>query len=112
MHMVAVFKALGDPVRLRLFALLLKQKDLCLSSDSSTADAPKYSFPTWAYDRHAGLVFARRKGKWMYYHLAEQAPDLLVELVLNWLRLQQLHYSDLNQARLWQLLSAFWSRCR
>lgn len=64
------FKALGDPTRLRLFALLGQSKELCVCHLVDTLKLPQSTISRHlSVLRHAGLVETRREGKWMYYHL-------------------------------------------
>ncbi|MDQ6968745.1 MAG: metalloregulator ArsR/SmtB family transcription factor [Mariprofundaceae bacterium] len=74
----ASFKALGDPVRLRLFALLGHSKELCVCHLVDALQLPQSTVSRHlSILRHAGLLETRREGKWMYYHLC---GDLSTEL--------------------------------
>lgn len=67
-----LFKALGDPTRLRI-AALLSHGELCVCHLEEALALPQ---PTasrhLAVLKSAGVVHARREGSWMYYRLAEQ----------------------------------------
>lgn len=68
--LVPSFKALGDPTRLRLFALLGQSKELCVCHLVDTLKLPQSTISRHlSVLRHAGLVETRREGKWVYYHL-------------------------------------------
>lgn len=63
------FRALADPTRLRLIHLMSEQEIcVCYFIEVIGAPQPKISRHL-AYLRRAGLVAARREGKWMHYRL-------------------------------------------
>ena len=69
-----LFQALADRTRLRLLRMMAKQEVcVCYFVQVIQAPQPKISRHL-AYLRRAGLVAARREGKWMHYRLA-QPPD-------------------------------------
>jgi ArsR family transcriptional regulator len=64
-----MFKALGDPVRLRLMSLIAAaQPEVCVCDLTSAFDV---SGPTISHHlrvlREAGLVDCERRGTWVYY---------------------------------------------
>lgn len=64
-----LFRALADPTRLRLINLMSEQEIcVCYFTEVIAAPQPKISRHL-AYLRRAGLVAARRQGKWMHYRL-------------------------------------------
>ena len=71
------FKALGDPVRLRLLSLIASHPDgeVCVCDLANDFDL---SSPTISYHlkalRAAGLIVADRRGTWVYY---TPVPELL-----------------------------------
>ena len=79
------FKALADPTRLRLIHLLGDQ-ELCVCScvELLNTSQPKISRHL-AYLKRAGLVAARRDGKWTHYRLIEP-PDPQVARIFHELR--------------------------
>ena len=71
---VAMFKALGDPVRLRIISLLTEYDELCVCHLIDALEIPQRTISRHlSVLRHAELVHARRDGKWMYYCLSPQA---------------------------------------
>src|SRR5271168_1711452 len=65
-----LFRALADPTRLRLINLMAEQEIcVCYFTEVIAAPQPKISRHL-AYLRKAGIVAARREGKWMHYRLA------------------------------------------
>jgi len=65
-----LFRALADPTRLRLLNLMAGQEVcVCYFTEVIGAPQPKISRHL-AYLRKAGIVAARREGKWMHYKLA------------------------------------------
>lgn len=64
-----LFRALADPTRLRLLNLMSEQEIcVCYFTEVIGAPQPKISRHL-AYLRRAGIVAARRDGKWMHYRL-------------------------------------------
>src|SRR5271165_7423487 len=64
-----LFRALGDPTRLRILNLMADQEVcVCYFTEVIGAPQPKISRHL-AYLRKAGIVAARREGKWMHYRL-------------------------------------------
>jgi ArsR family transcriptional regulator len=82
------FAALADRTRLRLINLMaLDEICVCFFVEVLGTNQPKISRHL-AYLRRAGLVEARRDGKWMHYRLAEPADDRAARVfreVLAWL---------------------------
>lgn len=67
------FKALADRTRLRVIHLLGPDEVcVCAVVEALQTSQPKISRHL-AYLRRAGLVSARREGKWMHYRLVEPA---------------------------------------
>src|SRR6202167_2081168 len=70
-----LFRALADPTRLRLINLVARQEIcVCYFVEVLGAPQPKISRHL-AYLRQAGMVSARREGKWMHYRLAIPADS-------------------------------------
>jgi ArsR family transcriptional regulator len=74
------FKALGDPVRLRLLSLIAARAGeevcVCELTDAFTVSGPTISHHLKVL-REAGLVDAQRRGTWVYYRAI---PAKLAEL--------------------------------
>jgi ArsR family transcriptional regulator len=68
-----LFRALADRTRLRLLNLIHDQEIcVCYLVEIAGDSQPKISRHL-AYLRRAGLIAARRDGKWMHYRLTEPA---------------------------------------
>jgi ArsR family transcriptional regulator len=66
-----MFKALADETRLRILALLLAEKELCVCDLIAALKLPQSTVSRHlAYLRKSGLVNDRRCGLWMYYSIA------------------------------------------
>lgn len=93
-----LFRALGDPTRLRLLNLIAAQETcVCYFTEVIGAPQPKISRHL-AYLRKAGMVAARREGKWMHYRLSLPSNPhaaAIVETVLDALR----HDKELQRDR-------------
>lgn len=82
LQIAGIFKALGEPVRLRLFALLAMGREQCVCHLTEALDLPQSTVSRHlSVLRHAGLVSVRRDGKWMYYQLADDVPRALTDLL-------------------------------
>lgn len=86
--METLFSALAERTRLRLLNLMAEgEVCVCFFVEVLKTPQPKIS-QHLAYLRGAGLVTARRDGKWMHYSIAvpedERAARIFRE-VLNWL---------------------------
>jgi len=82
-EVAAIFAALSDPVRLRIFSLIAAQDETC----SCHLEEPVgKSQPTVSHHTRilagAGLIEGVKRGRWTYWHAV---PDRL-ELVANLLR--------------------------
>jgi ArsR family transcriptional regulator len=78
------FQALGDNTRLRLLNLMGEQEIcVCYFVEILGGPQPKISRHL-AYLRSAGIVAARREGKWMHYRLV--MPPQILKQTLDWLR--------------------------
>ncbi|HEV2864225.1 MAG TPA: metalloregulator ArsR/SmtB family transcription factor [Pyrinomonadaceae bacterium] len=71
-QMELLFRALADRTRLRLLNLMAGAGEVCVCFfvEVLGTNQPKISRHL-AYLRRAGVVAARREGKWMHYRLAE-----------------------------------------
>ncbi|HEU5350399.1 MAG TPA: metalloregulator ArsR/SmtB family transcription factor [Terracidiphilus sp.] len=73
--LAALFAALADPTRLRLLNLMAgREVCVCYFVEILRQSQPKISRHL-AYLRRAGIVRARREGKWMHYRIARPADS-------------------------------------
>ncbi|MGH9456687.1 MAG: ArsR/SmtB family transcription factor [Thermoanaerobaculia bacterium] len=76
-----LFQALADPTRLRLVNLVAEGEIcVCFLVEVLGEPQPKISRHL-AYLRNAGIVEARRDGKWIHYRLAEASSPLVREVL-------------------------------
>lgn len=77
MYAPDVFRAFADPTRLRLLALLLERKELCVCDlcEAIGESQPKVSRHLSAL-RRARLVDVRREGKWKFYAITAPPTSL------------------------------------
>lgn len=77
-----MFKALGDPVRLRLMSMIASQPEACVCD---LTGAFNVSGPTISHHlrvlREAGLVGCDRRGTWVYYRVRPEAVQRLGDLL-------------------------------
>ena len=73
---LALFKALADPVRLRLLNLLA-DGEVCVCHLHQALELPQSTVSRHlAYLRKCGLVLGRKEGLWVHYRLAKPAGEL------------------------------------
>jgi ArsR family transcriptional regulator len=73
----ALFRALSDPIRLRLAVLLAIHGEACVCHLAEAIGEPDFKVSRHlGVLRSAGMVEARREGTWMYYRLAASRSDL------------------------------------
>jgi ArsR family transcriptional regulator len=83
-EVAAMFKALGDPVRLRLLSLIAGHPggEACVYEISATFDL---SQPTISHHlkllRSAGLLDCERRGTWVYYWVIPSALQRLSSIL-------------------------------
>ncbi|SCN47175.1 transcriptional regulator, ArsR family [methanotrophic endosymbiont of Bathymodiolus azoricus (Menez Gwen)] len=76
-----LFKALSEPIRLRILALLLEKGELCVCELVDTLNlSQSVTSRHLAYLRNNEIVTARREGVWMYYQLTDYALSELKPL--------------------------------
>ncbi|HET9658540.1 MAG TPA: metalloregulator ArsR/SmtB family transcription factor [Kineosporiaceae bacterium] len=77
-----MFKALGDPVRLRLMSMIASRPEACVCDLTGAFDV---SGPTISHHlrvlREAGLVDCERRGTWVYYWVRPEAVQRLGALL-------------------------------
>jgi ArsR family transcriptional regulator len=77
-RLAPMFKALSDPIRLRLLSLIAATAEICVCD---LTDAFEVTGATISHHlrvlREAGLVDCERRGTWVYYWVHQQALDLL-----------------------------------
>ncbi|MYU35571.1 metalloregulator ArsR/SmtB family transcription factor [Streptomyces sp. SID8358] len=79
-----VFKALGDPVRLRLLSMIASREggEICVCDLTPAFDL---SQPTISHHlkllKQAGLIGSERRGTWVYYRLVPETTDKLASVL-------------------------------
>lgn len=77
-----MFKALGDPIRLRLMSMIASQPEACVCDLAGAFDV---SGPTISHHlrvlREAGLVDCERRATWVYYWVRPEAVRQLGALL-------------------------------
>lgn len=77
-----ITRALSDENRLRIL-MALRERDLCVCQVTAFLDlAPSTTSKHLSVLRQARLIESRKRGKWVYYHLAADAPSPLVQSAL------------------------------
>ncbi|MFJ5925697.1 ArsR/SmtB family transcription factor [Kitasatospora sp. NPDC092948] len=82
-RMAAMFKALGDPVRLRLFSRVASHEggEACVCDIQDVG----VSQPTVSHHlkklREAGLLTSERRGTWVYYRVEPSVLAMMADLL-------------------------------
>lgn len=72
------FKALSDPIRLRIVYLLLEKESLCVCEVVETLELSQSTVSRHlAYLKNSGLVRSWREGIWMHYALQAEALQMM-----------------------------------
>ena len=80
-NLAGLFAALADPTRLRLLNLIAgREVCVCYFVEILRQGQPKISRHL-AYLRKAGIVAARREGKWMHYRIVPQADQAAASIL-------------------------------
>ncbi|MFD7509190.1 ArsR/SmtB family transcription factor [Streptomyces sp. NPDC059853] len=83
-ELAQVFKALGDPVRVRLLSMIASQPggEICVCDLTPAFDL---SQPTISHHlkllRQAGLIDSERRGTWVHYRLVPETTDRLAVIL-------------------------------
>jgi ArsR family transcriptional regulator len=81
-RLAPMFKALSDPIRLRLLSLIASTAEVCVCD---LTDAFEVTGATISHHlrvlREAGMVEVERRGTWAYYRVRQEALDLLGALL-------------------------------
>lgn len=83
-ELAQVFRALGDPVRLRLVSLIGAREggEVCVCDLTSAFDLTQ---PTISHHlrvlREAGIIDSERRGTWVYYRLVPEALERMAALL-------------------------------
>lgn len=83
-ELARVFKAMGDPVRLRLLSLIASHEggEACVCDLSEVFEL---SGPTISHHlkvlREAGLITGERRGTWVYYRVHPEALQLASQVL-------------------------------
>ena len=95
--METFFLALADKTRLRLLNLMREDEVcVCFFTEVLSESQPKISRHL-AYLRNAGIVEARREGKWMNYRIIKPENDYAAQVLedtLEWLASQEMMRND------------------
>lgn len=91
------FQALGDNTRLRLLNLMGDQ-ELCVCYFVEILEQPQPKISRHlAYLRNAGIVTARRDGKWMHYRIVmppNEGAAQVLQQTLHWLEEEKTMQAD------------------
>lgn len=96
-HLAQTFKALSDPIRLRIVLLLQAEGELCVCDLMAVLKLPQSTVSRHlAYLKRSCWVDIRRDGVWMYYSLSRESCRICIDLLLT----LKLNASNLPEATL------------
>jgi ArsR family transcriptional regulator len=79
-----MFKALSDPIRLRLLSLIASMGEACVCELTAAFDVTGATISHHLRVlREADLVESERRGTWIYYRMRQETADLLGSLLAN-----------------------------
>ncbi|WP_173198714.1 metalloregulator ArsR/SmtB family transcription factor [Geobacter sp. SVR] len=77
-----IFKALADPIRLRIILLLEAEGELCVCDLMAVLKLPQSTVSRHlAYLKRSCWVDTRRQGVWMYYQLSHESCEVCREVL-------------------------------
>ncbi len=95
-HHAQIFKALSDPIRVRIVLLLQSEGELCVCDLMAVLKLPQSTVSRHlAYLKRSCWVDIRRQGVWMYYQLSQESCQMCRELLDILLR----HAAELPEAK-------------
>jgi ArsR family transcriptional regulator len=81
-RLARIFKALGDPTRVRLLSLISAAGEACICD---LTEPVALSQPTVSHHMKqladAGLVTRTQRGKWAYYRVVEETPRTAAQAI-------------------------------
>ncbi len=81
-HLAPMFKALGDPIRLRMVSMIAAQPELCVCDITPAFDLSSGTISHHLKTlREAGLVDSERRGTFVYYWIQPRALQALSALL-------------------------------
>jgi ArsR family transcriptional regulator len=79
---LAILKCLADETRLRMLLLISQEGELCVCELTSALNEGQSKVSRHlAQLRRCGLLSDRRRGQWVFYDLAQSAPQWLIQLL-------------------------------
>jgi ArsR family transcriptional regulator len=81
-RLAPMFKALGDPVRLRMVSMIAAKPELCVCEITPAFDLSSGTISHHLKTlREAGLIDSERRGTYVYYWLQPRAVEALAALL-------------------------------
>lgn len=94
-HLCQTFKALSDPIRLRIILLLQAEGELCVCDLMAVLKLPQSTVSRHlAYLKRSCWVDIRRQGVWKHYTLSSESCEVCKELLV----LLKQHAANLPEA--------------
>ena len=76
-----IFKSFSDESRIRILYLLLRNEELCISDLELILDFTQTKTSRHiTYLKNAGLLNYRKQDQWVFYHIKEEALDIVDQL--------------------------------
>ncbi|MFT7033574.1 MAG: ArsR family transcriptional regulator [Cyclobacteriaceae bacterium] len=91
-----IFKSFSDESRIRIMYLLYRNEELCISDLELILDFTQTKTSRHiTYLKNAGLLSFRKKDQWVFYHIKEEALDI-VDQIFSFLNKDTVILNDYN----------------
>jgi len=102
-ELTSIFQSLSEEIRLRILALLLKEKELCVCDIISALEIPQSTASRHlASLKSSGWITDRKVGVWVHYSICATLPPLqqsLLPLLHHFMSNNEIVNSDLERLR-------------
>ncbi|HPX61813.1 MAG TPA: metalloregulator ArsR/SmtB family transcription factor [Deltaproteobacteria bacterium] len=76
-ELTCIFQSLSEEIRLRILALLLKEKELCVCDIIAALEIPQSTASRHLSNlKNCGWITDRKMGVWVHYSIPSQLPPL------------------------------------
>lgn len=91
-----IFKSFSDESRIRIMYLLYRNEELCISDLELILEFTQTKTSRHiTYLKNAGLLSFRKKDQWVFYHIKEEALDM-VDQIFSFLNKDTVLLNDYN----------------
>ena len=81
-ELTSTFQSMGEEIRVRILALLLAEKELCVCDIMAALQLPQSTASRHlSHLKNSGWIADRKEAVWVHYSLAKQLPPLQQSLL-------------------------------